>query len=368
MRAARWVAACCVLVPSVLSAHDTPRPGRDVRVRCSSGETIGRALSKLDKSRPNVLRVSGTCRESVAVQGFDDLRIVAAPGAVLESVPGDSAYPISVSASQAVSVEGLTIRVTDSPWKPAFFLWTFGQCRLSDVTVDGGTALWAFAWSQISIVRMNLSGAVGGGPVLANSKLDMDESTFDGGGNGACGLQVTENGVAVVRTSTFRRFYSGACAASGGQIHFWNKNVVEDNLCDGIRIKNAGHAEVHQSTVRNNGATCWGGGINVDAASRLFIDSTEVRDNSGGGIVLNHQAFAGLGAGTVVSGNQGAGVQARNASMAVAPGIPAETVQVSGSTSGADLFCDTTSHINNGAQITGAGTTQCPNLHGGDAP
>jgi hypothetical protein len=368
VRVIRWLVAGLVLVPSGLYARVGPRPRLGLRVHCGRGQTIGGALARLDKGQSNVVRVYGTCRESVEIDGFDDLRIVGAPGAVLESVAGDSAYPISVSASRSVSVEGLTVRVTDIPWKPAFLFWTCGQCRLTDVTVEGGTTFWAFGWSQVSALRLNHSDAAGGGPVLANSKLDMDESGFDGGGGGGCGLSATENGVAVVRTSTFRHFNSGVCAESGGQVHFWNGDLVEDNLCNGIRLKNGGHAQIHQSTVQGNGAACSGGGVNVDLASRLFIDSTQVRANTGGGIVLDHQSFAGLGAGAVISGNTQGGVRVKNGSMAVAPGSPAETVGVSGSSGGPDLYCDSTSHIDNGAQITGAASTQCPNLHANDGP
>jgi hypothetical protein len=368
VRLSRWIVLGLVLVPSLQAGTLRGNPGRGAWVDCSSGQTIGRALARLDPGRPSVLRVSGTCREAVEVRGFDDLRIVAAPGAALESVPGDSAYPLAVYASRSVSIEGLTVRVTDISWKPAFFFWTCGQCSLTDVTVEGGTTFWAFSWSQVSALRLHHSGAGGGGPVLANAKLDMEESSFDGGGSGGCGLSAAENAVAVVKASTFRRFSSGVCAASGGQVHFWNGNVVEDNSCSGIQVRNGGHAEVHQSTVRGNGGACLGGGISVDLASRLFVDSTEVRSNSGGGILVDHQSFAGLGAGAVVSGNADGGLRLKNGSRAVGPVNPTQTAEVSGSTGGADLACDSTSHVNNAARITGVTSTSCPNVHAGDGP
>jgi hypothetical protein len=371
MRAALWLAAGLVLQPSAVSA--TPRVTRnsEARVRCSAGETIGGALSRLDKSRPNVLRVSGTCRESVVIEGFDDLRIVGRAGATLASTPGATAYPIAVSALSSVSIEGLTIRVIDEVWKPAIVFWTCQQCRLANVTVDGGVGFWAFAWSQISLSRFALTGTGGSGISLANAKLDMEDSVLEGGGAGGrwCGLDVAENAIAVVKRSTFRGFGAGICVASGGQAHLWDNDTVEDNWCYGIWASSAGHLAVHQSTIENNASTCGNGGVKVDATARLFIDHTEVRGNSGGGIILNHQAFAGLGVGTMVLNNQGSGLHVRNGSMAVAPGNPSETVQVSGN--GVDLACDALSHINNGAQITGAAIptpAQCPNLHGGDGP
>jgi hypothetical protein len=370
MRVGLWLAAAVLLQPSADAATPDVRTS-GARVRCSSGETIAGALSRLDKSRPNVLRVSGTCRESVAIEGFDDLRIVGSAGAAVESIPGATAYPLSVSASSSVAIEGLTIRGVDEPWKPAIVFWTCQHCSLTNVTVDGGVGFWALAWSQISLSRFTLTGTGQWGISLANAKLDMEDSVLEGGGPGGrwCGLDVAENAVAVVKRSTFRGFGVGICAASGGQVHLWDNDVVEGNSCSGIWAQSAGHLALHQSTIRNNGPSCWNGGVKVDDTARLFIDHTEVKGNTGGGIILNHQAFARLGAGTVVSGNVGGGLRVRNGSMAAAPDGPFETVQVSGN--GIDLACDALSHINNGAQITGAvlpTPAECPNLHAGDGP
>jgi hypothetical protein len=365
MAASRCLTACCLLAPSVLAAQTRPVPIREVRVQCSAAQTIGQALAWVDRSRPLLLRVSGTCRESVAITGFDDLRIVGASGATVESVAGATAYPISVSASQSVSITGLTIRVTDDAWKPALVFWSCQDCRLTDVTVDGGTAFWALGWSQISLARFTLTGTGGGGIFLGNAKLDMEDSTLGGGaGSRWCGLQASENAVAVVKRSAFREFSAGVCADSGAQVHFWENNVVEGNTCYGVRVSSAGYVALHQSSVRNNASSCWNGGVNVDDASKLVIDGTQVTGNSGGGILLNHQAYARLGGGTVVASNQGSGLSVRNGSMAVAPGTPPETVSISGN--GIDVSCDTLSHVNNGAQISGATATQCPNLHSGD--
>jgi hypothetical protein len=371
MRTGLWLAASLLLQASAYAATPDLTRTSGTRVRCSAGETIGGALSRLDKSRPNVLRVSGTCPESVAIEGFADLRIVGSAGATVMSIPGATAYPVSVSASGSVSIEGLTIRVVDDPWKPAIVFWTCEHCRLADITVDGGVGFWAFAWSQVSLARFALTGSGNWGISLANAKLDMEDSVLEGGGPGKrwCGLDVAENAVAVVKRSTFRGFGVGICAASGGQVHLWDNDTVEDNWCGGISASSGSHLAVHQSTVRNNAPNCWSGGVKVDDTARLFIDHTEVSGNTGGGIVVNHQSFARLGVGTVVSNNLGSGLQARNGSMAVAPESPSETVQISGN--GVDLACDALSHINNGAQIAGAvlpTPAQCPNLHAGDGP
>jgi hypothetical protein len=367
--AAVWLSGLA-LAPAVSAGTRGPIARRDLFVRCNAGETIGRALARLDKSHRQVLRVSGTCRESVLIQGFADLTIVGSPGATLESVPGTAAYLISVTSSQAVSIQNLSFRVTDDVNKPALVLWSCQQCSLYDVTVDGGVGFWMFASSQLLASRFQLTGVGSTGPGVANGKLDMRDSDLDGGGPGGrwCGLQAAENGVAIIHSTTFHGFGTGICVESGGQVHTWPTTTIEDNWCYGAWASKGGYLALHYGTVQNNSSSCWNGGVNVDGASRLVIDHVSVTGNTGGGIVLNHHAFAALGADTVVSGNQGPGLQARNGSMGVAPSSPAETVQVSGNS--VDVACDALSHVNNGAQITGAldPTAQCPNFHAGDGP
>ena len=74
-------------------------------VRCDAGEKIGVALSKLDKTRPNVVNVYGTCQENVVIAGFDDLKIIGKQGATLLAAPPESAFGITVSASRNLSIE-----------------------------------------------------------------------------------------------------------------------------------------------------------------------------------------------------------------------------------------------------------------------
>lgn len=45
-------------------------------VSCDAGETIGKRLAGADRSAPTTIGISGTCRQSLLVAGFDDLRLV----------------------------------------------------------------------------------------------------------------------------------------------------------------------------------------------------------------------------------------------------------------------------------------------------
>ena len=116
--------------PWVLADTTASASKKEVLVRCDAGQKIGWALSKLDKMRPNVVRVSGACQENVDISGFDDLTIVGKPGATLLPVPPVTAHAIGVWASHLVSIEGLTIRITDG--RTAFGLVACYACILKN--------------------------------------------------------------------------------------------------------------------------------------------------------------------------------------------------------------------------------------------
>ena len=117
-------------------------------------------------------------------------------------------------------------------------------------------------------------------------------------------------------------------------------------------------------------------GLFVDTAATMSLVSdnvpgrqVEVVDNTGSGIELNHHAVAYLDADILVSRNSG-GLNVRNGSMAIGSypwASPPRSIRITDNPWG-DLTCDSISHINNAAQITGTVNNQCPNLYAGDAP
>ena len=239
MRTELWLAASLVLPPSLFAAaphfeagrKEDHGPGGRVLVRCDAGETIGRTLSRLEKWRPHSLNVSGTCHENLSIAGFDDLTIVGKTGAALVPVPPATAPAIDVSASRLVSIEGLTIRAGDDPWRAALTLAACQDCRLRNVTVDGGVGFWAVSWSHVTLSRFTLTGTGAYGIGVFHAKVDMEDSVLDGGaGSRQCGLCLFENAVAVVFRSEFKGFLVGVSASSGGQVTFWDHSTATIEL------------------------------------------------------------------------------------------------------------------------------------------
>jgi hypothetical protein len=357
-------------------------PGeKEILVRCDSGGKIGRALAKLDKARPGVVKVSGTCQENVVISGFADLRIVGKPGATLLPVPPQTAYAIEVVGSQTVSIEDLTIRQTGD--RVAMSLGTCGDCRLKNVVVDGGVGFYAFEGSHVRVSGLTVTGDGGWTAMGAwHAGLYIEDSAFDGGGTETttrwCGLCMGENATAAVFRSTFEGFGVGIGVDSGAHAQILDHTTIQENWCFGLQVTNGGHAVVQQSSsILGNAFTCWTGGINVDGNATLVVAQNQatgevrIAGNRAGGIRLNHHAFATLGGGTVITDNvDGAGLEVRNASMAVAPSLsnpPQATITISGN-QWWDLFCDSLSNINNAAQIIGETQVQCGHLWSGDGP
>lgn len=360
-----------------IGAGSTPTPNKDVAVRCDAGEKIGVALSKLDKTRPNVVKVYGTCQENLVISGFDDLKIIGKQGATLLAAPPESAFGITVSASRNLSIETLTMRMTGI--KAAMAINACDECRLSDITVEGGIALYAGQGGHVDISRLTVTGNTGGWAAIGawqSVSLFISDSVLDGGGRW-CGLCMGENATADIFRSTFRNFGVGIGADAGAVVQISEDTTIEKNWCNGLQATGGGRIGITQNlaftsgvvaNVIDNSGSCWSGGLSLDSASSLSIDHARVTGNFGGGIKLNHHAFASLGDGTFVSSNFGPGLEVRNASMAVAPNPP-QTGEVSGNNwNNGDLVCDSISHINNAAQITGTVNNKCPNLYAGDAP
>jgi hypothetical protein len=361
-----FVVAGLLFPPWALADTTASAAKKEVLVRCDAGQKI-----KLDKMRPNVVKVSGICQENVDIGGFNDLTIVGMPGATLLPVSPVTAHAIGVWASHFVSIEGLTIRITDG--RTAFGLVACYACVLKNVTVDGGTGLDVYSRSGVYVSGFTLTGAGGWTGVGAtdSSSLSIADSVFDntvgGDPNRWSGLWAGSNATVTINRSVFRNFSAGIHAREGAVVDVNSATTVEDNSCVGVIAETGAVVRINGSRVVNNGSSsCIWAGISVDYSATVSITQSEVRENNGTGVSLNHHALVSLGAGTVISHNT-YGLGARNGSLAVAPGGPGtDTIEISGNQP--DLFCDSLSHINNGDRITGATQVQCQNLHAGDDP
>jgi len=366
-----------VLLPGAVAAApaETTKPKT---VDCDAGQTLAGALSKLDKRGPNTLTVSGTCRENVAIRGFDDLRIEA-PGAVLiPASVGLGTSALEVVGSRFVTIDGLTVHGGDV--EAGIRLRSCADCRLTNCLVDGDSVfgIMAFDSSSVTVSACTLQGAGYAGMGVAASFAVVANAVFDGSQGRWVGIAVSANGSANVLSSVLRNHGVGIWAGEGGQISIgdWaapgpqdSTVTVEGNWCQGVWVETTSKVTTvsrvfNRLRVLGNGSDCWGTGVNVDTGGVFYTYSPiEVTDNTSGGIRLNHHALARLAGGGSVSGNQGPGVAAYTDSMAIGPQAPPwePSLEVQGN-QGNDLQCDSTSMITNAARLTGATNVSCVKL------
>ena len=134
----RWILglAAILALPGTTAAET-------VTVNCNRGESINRALGRLDPKVENTVRVRGTCAEYVVIRGFDGLTLKAVPAGAALVAPATPRDPlvgtlVFVDASRSVTIDGLAIT---APTTVAGIAIGRGSTdvRLRDLVVTGGS-------------------------------------------------------------------------------------------------------------------------------------------------------------------------------------------------------------------------------------
>lgn len=127
-----------------------------VSVDCSTGQSLNRTLSELDKSKSYTVTVNGTCTEYVHVIGFENLMLKALSGAKLmqpATGPGNLANNVLlIESSRSVTVQGFSIQADIATVSAIGIGHGSTDIRLRNLTVTGGgEGIIVFENSQVSI-------------------------------------------------------------------------------------------------------------------------------------------------------------------------------------------------------------------------
>jgi len=381
----RWILGLAVVMalPGTTAA-DT------VTVNCNHGESINRALARLNPKIENTVRVRGTCAEYVVIRGFDGLTLkaVAAGGALVPpTTPPDPLVGtlVFVDASRSVTIDGLAL--TASPTLGGAISVGRGSTdvRLRDLTVTGGgISIIAFENSQIS-----LAGITARDPGYASvgaydvSDVHIEDSLFENttGALWHAGIDVGSSHV-TIHAVTIRNMQAG--------IHIGTKGSVD--LADfGAYFPSDGHPDV---LIENTFGTSFYG-VFVEAGSSFNANTNVPLRITGAGQPWGYNSAAvyvtdggifNAGANLEITGSVGQGVFVANGSAAslagsrVSGGAHGGLLAVNHSTiallssptpapvtgNATDLFCDSTSLITGSANVAGAPVTQCAHTLAGD--
>jgi hypothetical protein len=236
--------------------------------------SINAALARLDPTRVNTIRVSGTCNENVTVQGFENLTLIASPGASINDASGGNLDVLDVADTHEFSLQGFTIN-------GAITCFDYSLCRFSGNTVQGSTG------DGIAIVRARASFQ---GDTLQN--------------NAGRGLSVLNGGIALaIGVTTQGNGDIGALANIGSNLTTLNM-VSRNNASAGMRIANHSTLRLIDSTVTGNAFQ----GVAVDFSSEARFDTFTtgnlINGNGFAGVRLGDLSFVFFSGADNITGNQ----------------------------------------------------------------
>jgi hypothetical protein len=261
--------------------------GSNLLVDCSNPKakitTITQALSQITKEGPNTITVSGTCNESVTIDGFEDLLLLTNAGASINNpTPSDpNADVIDITQSRRVTVQGFILNGGADDVVCA----DSSLCTLNNDTLQG---------SSDFAVR-----------VAGGSSATLNNDTIE---NNAAGLTVVKEGVAHI---------IGGTIAGNSDIGLFASFQGLLDLKSGVQVLNNGtdgadgiHANENSTVMLDNSAITisgsGGNGVSVDLNSVLNVgNQTTITGNGGTGVAVGALSSAFIPNRANVSGNTG---------------------------------------------------------------
>jgi Right handed beta helix region len=380
-----------LLLPGLISAQPSTASVA-VKVDCSKGQSLNRALSKLEKHNAATVTVNGTCSEYVQVNGLENLTLRGLPGAsIVEPAAGTSdllTAVLFIGSSRNVTVSGFNIQAA-------------GTTGLSAVGIGHGS-------SDIRLLNLQVQGGGAGIVVFENSQVLLSHVTGENAGYAAfaifdssdahvehCLFQDTTGtswhaginvGAAHVTMfdNTIRDFQVGITAGAGGIVDLVAYNSYTppggptDVLIDSPSGNNFNGVQLSSGSSLNlgNGARLvinqpgqpWGGttgGILVSDGSTLtaFNGELAITGSHGQGIVVENNSHATIAGVSVTGSGHGGVVVVNTSTLDVSP--QSGLTLIGGN--GVDLFCDQSSMITGGANLAGIPSSQCNNVSNEEA-
>jgi hypothetical protein len=373
----RGILVLSVLVCAVATANaSTPS---SVNVDCNLGQSLSRALAKLDKHTPTTVVVNGTCTESVQVVGFQNLTLKGLPGATLvQPSTSDSSplgNPLLIESSSSVLVTGFSVAATTTTAIGIGHGST--DIRLRDLNVTGGGAgIIVFENSQVSIAYVKAqspSWTILG--IYDSSDVHFEHSQLKAMPGWVQGIQLgashitmydvtitnAQIGIAATAGSIVDMWYYGTYYKPGNSTDITITNPTGTNTY-GVQVDAGGSLNVGARLVIDKAGQPGGGttaGILLSNGSSMYATTgnLSITRSYGQGVVAMNNSHATI-SGSVQGSAHGGLVATNLSSIDVATNSTLSTI---GGNS-VDLFCDSSSWITGTANIAGTPNTQCANL------
>jgi hypothetical protein len=371
-------------------------------VDCDRGESLNRALDRLDKRGPHTVNVKGTCAEYVRIRGFEGLTLKGLPGAALvkpanppPEFVGEDAVLI-IESSRSATIDGFKVEAPDvAPPDPGaasciVIAMASTDIRLRNITTEGGVH--GIAVGDNSVV--SIANVIGRNPTWAVigiynvCRVFIEDCLFEGhtvAGFWNVGIYVTSGSVLSLHCVTIRNTQIGLQVArnavidvsdfdvffpSGGPSDVVIENPLGSNYW-GLYVEDGGIATVWTAKLRiTNAGGIWGGetaAVGVEGGTfNGNRDNLEISGSRGQGIYATNNSHVTLEGGSVTGGLHNGLVALNHSTVLVGPqGSSNAPTRISGNVR-QDVFCDSRSLIAGGANIN-ATKVQCGNLLTGNS-
>jgi Right handed beta helix region len=261
-----------------------PAKPEDIDINCNQPNThngsINSVLARLDPARTWILDVSGTCKENVVVQSFENLTLIAKPGASIDDNSAGNLDVIDVFDTHEFSMQGFSINGGSS----GVGCGDYSLCRFSGNTVQGST---------------------GDGIFVARSRASLQGDTLQN--NAGSGLAVINGGVAITFGVTIQGNGLGGADVNVGSTLIATSVISQNNSGAGIRIANHSTMRLIDSTLTGNPDA----GVRIVGSSEANfvtnITGNVITGNGGPGVLLGDLSFASFVGADHITGNNPGG-------------------------------------------------------------
>jgi len=365
----RGILFLLAIVCAVATANAST-PSNVVNVDCNQGQSLSRALAKLDKHTPTTVVVNGACAESVQVVGFENLTLKGLPGASLvQPSTSDSSplgNPLLIESSSSVLVTGFSVNATTTTAIGIGHGSTDIRLRNLNVT-GGGPGIVVFENSQVSIAYVKAQSP--GYAILAiydSSDVHFEHSQLKAMPGWVQGIRLGASHITMYDV-TITNAQIGIAATTGSIVDMWyyssyyqpgnSTDITISNPAGtntyGVQVDAGGSLNVGARLVIDKAGQPWGGtsaGILLSNGSSMYATTgnLSITRSYGQGVVAMNNSHATI-SGTVQGSGHGGLVATNLSSIDVATASTLSTV----GGNGVDLFCDANSLVTGTANIAG---------------
>jgi len=333
------------LLALAVSSTALAQEARVVTVDCAQGETIAKALTRGNETRPLVVLVRGTCDESVTIDrsdvtlrgdpsaggringpdaNVDTVRVTASRATLEELTITGGRNGVTGSGSAGLTVRNATIQNTGRSGV-AFVFGASGVvdgCTIQFNPRDGVTIAAAQATVVNSVLSQNRNGVL----VLdgGSARIGVDNRNVPGGNtinlNGSSGIVVSNGSAASIAMNQISGNGADPAAPGGGILVLSSAatiaggNTISGNATQGVFARSAsvvigdpGFGLPTVNTITGNGSGSAGGVFGILGTSMVVRDAV-ISGNSGVGLGLSLRSQAQL-FGSTIQNNPGDGIR-----------------------------------------------------------